>query len=148
MQINNTVTRAFSVLVLGLAASLALGACADESSGGGDEVSFAVDVQPILMERCGGCHLKEANGAGKLSLGTNAELAYAALVDQTTMNTSCANLKRIDSTNHDPMQSSLFVKIVGTTCGKQMPAGMMPVLLTDVQIEVFRRWIAAGAPNN
>jgi hypothetical protein len=113
-------------------------------------VSFAADVVPILLARCGGCHLKDSAGAGGLSMGTMAQFAYQTLVDQDTVlaNPTCGDLKRVDPMNHDPMQSSLYVKLIGPSCGKQMPAGMMPVPLTPEQIELIGRWIAEGALDN
>jgi mono/diheme cytochrome c family protein len=144
MKISNTVWSSSFVLAFGLL----VGACADEGNGGEDPVSYAAEVQPILVEHCGGCHLKERDGAGKLSFGMNGELAYAALVDQPTSNSSCAQLKRVDSSSTDPMQSSLYVKLVGTTCGKKMPAGMTPIALTDAELATVRQWIVEGAPNN
>jgi hypothetical protein len=101
------------------------------------------------MARCGGCHLKDTAGAGMLSMGTQAQLAYDALVGQMTVNVNCNTLKRVDTAQADPMQSSLYLKIVGTTCGKRMPAGMnMPPPLTDEQIMLVGRWISEGAQNN
>jgi hypothetical protein len=140
---------AFSVLSV-LALGLSLGACAGEEDTGSDEpvISFSADLMPIVMERCGGCHLKDVDGAGKLSFGTTGELTYSAMIDQPTVNVACADLKRIDSTTDDPMRSSLYVKMIGTTCGKQMPAGSTPVLLTEAELELFRLWIVQGAPNN
>ena len=137
-----------SLLVLGF--GLLVGACADETlvSGGDPVVSFSADIQPLLMDHCGGCHLKPVDGSGALSFGANAELAYAALMDQPTANINCANLKRVDSSSSDPMRSSLYVKIVGTTCGKQMPAGKMPFRLTEAEMNMFRLWILQGAQNN
>ena len=113
-------------------------------------VSYNLDVVPILMARCGGCHLKAAGGAGMLSFGTQAELAYEAMVDKDTVNIDpdCADLMRIDSMDHNPERSSVYLKITGTTCGNRMPSGMNPVPLNTPQTETIRRWIEAGAPNN
>jgi hypothetical protein len=133
-----------------LALAFALGACADEgSSGNGDPViSFAADIQPLLMEHCGSCHLTESDGEGSLNMGVTAELAYTALVDQATTNTECANLKRVDSTSSDPTRSSIYVKITGGTCGDQMPDGDPSGYLSAAQVELVRQWIVQGAKNN
>ena len=113
-------------------------------------VSFALEVKPILLARCGGCHLKATGGAGGMSLGTQAELAYAAMVGQDTVNANpaCADLMRVDATSADPMKSSLYVKIVGATCGNRMPVGSNPTPLDETQVELIGRWIAEGAQNN
>ena len=65
--------------------------------------SFSADIVPILLTRCGGCHLKATGGSGGLSLGVQAELAYAALVDQDTIlvNPVCGDMKRVDPGNAD-----------------------------------------------
>ncbi len=113
-------------------------------------VSFSADLVPILLARCGGCHLKDVAGAGGLSFGVTAQLARSSLVDQDTVlaNPVCGDLMRVDSVNRDPMQSSLYVKLLGATCGKRMPSGMTAVPLPDEQIELFRRWIEEGSPDN
>jgi hypothetical protein len=65
-----------------LAFALALGACADEgSSGNGDPViSFAADIQPLLMEHCGSCHLTESDGEGSLNMGVTADKTVRDMV--------------------------------------------------------------------
>jgi hypothetical protein len=111
-------------------------------------VSLSQDIVPVLMARCGGCHLKAMGGSGGLSLGVQAELAYSALVDKPTHGAAaaCSGLKLVDPTNADATQSSLYVRLSGATCGMRMPKGQPP--LTDVQLELFQRWISQGAPNN
>src|SRR5690348_10443473 len=37
-------------------------------------VSFTTDLLPVLMARCGGCHLKDTLGAGGLSFGVQGQL--------------------------------------------------------------------------
>jgi len=111
-------------------------------------VSFAREIVPILKTRCGGCHLKDMGGAGQLSLGVQAQLAYAAMVDMPTRGAApaCASLKLVNPASADAMKSSLYVKLVGTDCGTRMPKGTPP--LPENQLELFARWIAQGAPNN
>ena len=113
-------------------------------------VSFNQDIVPILMSRCGGCHLKATGGAGGLSFGLAAELAYVAMINKPTLNldVDCNSLKVVDAENVDPMQSSLYLKLVGDTCGVRMPKGTNPTPLPDAQLELFARWIAEGAANN
>jgi hypothetical protein len=111
-------------------------------------VSFSLDVVPILQNHCGGCHLKNADGAGEMTLGTQAEFAYEAIVGVGTVIDDCAGMMRVDTESNDPMQSSLYLKIIGTSCGKLMPAGKTPKLLSEEQIETIRVWIAEGAHAN
>ncbi|MEK6237816.1 MAG: hypothetical protein N2C14_24155 [Planctomycetales bacterium] len=41
---------------------------------GGDQVSFMKTIAPMLARKCGGCHMKATNPAGKLSMRTFANL--------------------------------------------------------------------------
>jgi hypothetical protein len=109
-------------------------------------VSFSQDIVPILMTRCGGCHLKDVAGAGGLSLGIMAQLAYPALIDQPTHALTCMTKKVVDTSSTDPMQSSLYLKLIGTTCGTLMPKNQ--AALPQEQIDLFARWIAEGANDN
>jgi hypothetical protein len=109
-------------------------------------VSFSQDLVPILMTRCGGCHLKDVAGAGGLSLGVTAQLAYPAMVDQATHALACASMKIVDPASADPMSSSLYLKLSGATCGTQMPKNQ--AVLSVEQLDLFARWIAEGAQNN
>ena len=109
-------------------------------------VSFSQDIVPVLVAACGGCHLKDVAGAGGLSLGITGQLSYAAMVDHATLATACATMKIVDSTSRDPMQSSLYLKLIGATCGTQMPKGR-PALTAD-KLDLFARWIAEGSANN
>ena len=109
-------------------------------------VSFSQDVVPVLVAACGGCHLKDTLGAGGLSLGVTGQLSYSAMVDQATHATACTTMKIVDTTSRDPMQSSLYLKLIGATCGTQMPKGR-PALTAD-KLDLFAKWIAEGSANN
>ncbi len=111
-------------------------------------VSFNQEIVPILMARCGGCHLKAMGGAGGLSLGVMAELAYGALVDKPTHGPApaCSGLKLVNAASNDPTQSSLYVRLMGSSCGTRMPKGTPP--LPADQMALFARWITQGAHNN
>lgn len=109
-------------------------------------VSFSQDLVPILLTRCGGCHLKDAAGAGGLSLGTMAQLAYPAMIDQPTHALACATMKVVNKESIDPMQSSLYLKLIGATCGTQMPKNQ--AALSTEQLDLFARWIAEGSADN
>jgi hypothetical protein len=109
-------------------------------------VSFSADIVPVLMASCGGCHLKDVAGAGGLTLGVTAQLAYPAMVNQATHAASCATMLVVDANSRDPMQSSLYLKLIGATCGTQMPKGR-PALSAET-LELFARWIAEGSADN
>jgi hypothetical protein len=46
----------------------------------------------------------------------------------------------------DPANSSLMKKLTGVSLGDQMP--LRRARLNANQVEILRRWITAGAPNN
>ena len=123
---------------------------AEVPDAGPPPVSFSADLMPMVMTRCGGCHLKDALGAGGLSFGVSGQLTYLSLIDQPTHNldVDCVNLKLVDSASTDPAASSLYLKIAGDTCGTRMPKGSTAVPFGDAELELWARWIAEGAQNN
>jgi hypothetical protein len=106
--------------------------------------SFAA-VYPIIAVSCGvsSCHM-----AGKLPDLSTMEIAYTQLVGMPAQRGSCgsdAGMPRIRVVAGDPAASLLMDKLEHTmpSCGSVMPrAGMLP----QESVEIFRAWIAAGAP--
>ncbi len=130
--------------VVVVAALLAVTGCSDNGTaptgpgGGGTTVSFAVDLQPILVANCVGCH--GAGGSGGLNLSP--DVAWANLVGVET--TGYAPQQRVVAGNPD--QSVLYLKLSGASgVGDRMPQGGM---LLDDDIEKFRVWVVQGAPDN
>jgi hypothetical protein len=128
-------------------------ACAGDGTGvdngnGGDTVTFAGDVQPILSANCAfsGCHatsdIKPSGKPMNLSVGQ----AYANTVNVESL--ELAGMDRIEP--GDPDESYLVHKIQGTQADVGGGGGRMPLggQLSAAEIETIRSWIATGAANN
>ncbi len=112
--------------------SAAGGSAGGGSAGGGSaQVSFMSQVAPILVARCGTCHPTETVAEANTYVRGSG---------------SCG--ARISANN--ATTSILFQKVAGTqTCGGRMPRGCSGnSCLPQVQIDLIRDWINAGAPNN
>ncbi|RMF79771.1 MAG: hypothetical protein D6744_08840 [Planctomycetota bacterium] len=114
---------------------------------GGQEVSFADDVLPLLTERCFGCHNpngRAATGRRPIPLDLSPEKAYAQLVGATSTLDSSLTLV----TPGDPAASFLYNKLAEQEplAGRRMPLNDDP--LTDEELKKIADWIAAGAPDN
>lgn len=88
------------------------------------EISFSKNVLPILQSRCAGCH------------GTSAGLKVTTYASLMAGGVSGSPIKP-----NDPKGSLLIYK--QNTTHKSPPRGLAPD-----ELEIIKRWIAAGAPNN
>jgi hypothetical protein len=112
------------------------------------------NVEQIMDQKCatGVCHFTGFHVVGGLGVDLSHGHAYADLVNQTAIDTpnSCGGplVKPFD-----PARSYLMVKLTvpkGMQCdpqGEQMPVtdGLFQPL-DDCELDLVRRWIAAGAP--
>ncbi|TWT35715.1 Planctomycete cytochrome C [Posidoniimonas corsicana] len=90
----------------------------------GDEtVSFALDVAPILMDRCANCHV--ADNRGQLRFA-----AFQQLIDSSTLSPG------------DPARSELIQRLL-PDAERRMPQGGPP--LSDEQIATITTWVREGA---
>ena len=111
---------------------------------GSSEDRFAA-VYALIQENCTSCH-----GAGK-SYGdfSTRELAYAQLVGVSAQGKACASDASVIPVRvvaGDPETSLLILKLENRqSCGSQMPKAM---LLPQASVDVFRAWVAAGAPQH
>lgn len=106
----------------------------------GHEVSFSGDVLPLLASCSGYCH------PGNYSpMGLGPHEAWANLVNAPSAGCDDRRL-RVTPGDPDPKRSYLMAKLLGVDMcsGGVMPGGGMPA----EDIEVIRRWIAAGAQND
>jgi mono/diheme cytochrome c family protein len=101
---------------------------ADDGGDGGQTVSFALDIQPVLTQDCIICH----GGAGGLSVDT-----YAGLMTGGTSGPIVVA--------GDPDQSLLIRRLEGTVT-PTMPLNAPP--LTSPEIDRIKQWILEGALNN
>jgi len=97
--------------------------------------------------RCNFCHGLPANDRsnGNLSMGTDRASAYAALMGKVAAGSACKGRPLVIA--GQPETSLLVEKLSeNPVCGSRMPLGGN--LLTDVQREMVRGWIAAGAKDD
>ena len=109
-------------------------------------VSFATQIQPIFTSTCTGAQCHDATQPAS-GLQLTAGVAYGALVGISANEAPCTSYKLV--VPGQPDQSYLVFKLQGTgacSSGSQMPKGMPA--LAPAQIQLFRDWIANGAPNN
>jgi hypothetical protein len=109
-------------------------------------VSFASQLQPILNASCQGaqCHDATLPASGLL---LTAGASYSSLVGPSSMEAPCTSYKRV--VPGQPDQSYLIFKLQGSgACfsGSRMPKAMPA--LAPAQLQLFRDWVANGAPNN
>jgi hypothetical protein len=110
------------------AASLAGRAAAAESPAIGD-IRYDRDVRPILAEHCLGCHGPDAGSRqADLRLDVADSVAAGAIVPG------------------DPAKSELLRRVVSTEADVRMPPPEHGPGLAAKEVEILRRWIAAGAP--
>lgn len=127
-------------LLLAAAGSALLVGCADEgavplSPGGGDDISYSRDVQPLWDRDCTVCHV--AGGVAGLDL--RAGYSHADLVGVPAGGYTTPRV-----TPGDPSASVLYGKLAGTGLyGGPMPDG--GPAFTAAELELVRRWIVDGA---
>ncbi|MBK9304975.1 MAG: hypothetical protein IPM94_14150 [bacterium] len=129
--------------ILAAAGLALLVGCADEgavllSPGGGDELLYARDIQPLWDRGCTGCHF----AGGTAGLDLTADSSHAALVGVPATGYAADRV-----TAGDPDASVLFGKLAGNGLyGGLMPEG--GPALSAPELELVRRWIAGGALDN
>ncbi|MFO0818588.1 MAG: c-type cytochrome domain-containing protein [Pirellulales bacterium] len=119
-----------SVATSGLAASQAW---ADEPAGSAAEVSYHKVIRPLFQANCHGCHQPAKAGGNYVmtsfeSLLKGGESGEAAVIAG------------------QPDKSELLSQIVTMNGQAAMPKGKPP--LTPAQVDLVRRWIAAGAKDD
>lgn len=135
-----------SVSVLLVWMTVVIVSCSGDENGvtpppGGQQVSFATQVQPIFTASCAvpGCHVPGGSAPFSLASGSS----RGNLVDQPATTSSCSFL-RVKPFVAD--SSVLYRRISGTSCGAQMPLGRTPISSSSQQL--IRDWINQGALNN
>jgi hypothetical protein len=106
----------------------------------GEVVSYARDVEPLVIKRCVGCH---AGTEAKAGLVLEPGKGYGDLVGRPS--TQAPNVLLV--VPGDPEASYLWRKLEGTTAvGKGMPRGMLGFrALPPEELNRIRRWIEEGA---
>jgi hypothetical protein len=108
---------------------------------------YAMAFPPTTNARCEFCHSMPPTdvGNGKLHVGSDQQTAYAALVGKVSASAQCMGLPLVVPSQPD-MSLLLHKLSPNPPCGSRMPLGGTP--FTDVQLEMVRSWIAAGAKND
>lgn len=96
----------------------------DKPAAGAGTISFVKDVAPIIVSRCGNCHVR--NSRGDLSMATYDSLMKGSKAGKVVF-------------AGDPSGSVVIEKIVG----KEMPPNGAGI--PDAETEKLKKWIAEGA---
>lgn len=108
---------------------------AEQSAGAVESPTFADNIEPLLNERCGACHIRRTRG--KFSLATYDDLL--------TGGRHGSPIEAGDAEN------SLIIQVLRAPREdlniRQMPTNRR-LRLTEEEIELIARWIDAGALNN
>ena len=99
-------------------------------AGGAEQVDYTKDIKPILRDRCYACH-------GALQQNNGLRLDTAELLKRGGKHGPAFIARK-------PEQSLLLTKVSATDLSERMPPE--GDALKSEQIELLRRWIAAGAP--
>lgn len=100
-----------------------------DQGNGAAAINFATDILPVLKGRCESCHAGSSAAAGL-------DLTTAAGVKKGGVSGSLFNLKA-------PGSSLLLARLRGDGGKDRMPVGYAP--FTPEQMDLFKRWIEAGA---
>ncbi|MFZ5469163.1 MAG: hypothetical protein ACOZIN_06945 [Myxococcota bacterium] len=110
----------------------------------GGMISLSRDLLPKWNGFCTPCHTTRTDG--QLNLGNRDGGTYQDLINRPTVAPQCLATVPVRVAPGNPMGSSLYRKVIDTTCGPKMPSG--GVTLPACEIEMMRAWIAQGAQNN
>ncbi len=114
-----------------------LGLCsvlADDASAGAPAVDYQRDVQPILAERCFHCHGRDA---ATREGGLRLDLRESALEGGDSGSPAIVPDK--------PEESELIRRVTCDDEDEAMPPAEEDKRLSDAQVEIFKKWISAGA---
>ncbi len=103
------------------------GSAVEESAVPAGDVTFASAIQPIIAEKCAGCHVEEQKGG--LSLAS--------------LESALAGGKKGGDIVAGDGEGSLLYQMVAGLAEKRMPPKGDP--LTDDQIATIKAWIDGGA---
>ena len=119
-----------------LSTSLLVAAASSGARAAEEQVSYKLDVQPILQSRCTSCH--QPGGEGYQVSGLDLT-SYQGLMKGTKHGAIVVP--------GDPLTSNLMVLVEGRAHPKvRMPHGQRPLL--KQQTEILRLWVKQGAKDN
>ena len=121
------------VAILALVAGIGFGAAKAATE---EQVSYKLDVQPILVSRCGNCHSPGGEGYQKSGLDLT---SYHGLMTGTKHGAIVVP--------DEPLRSNLVVLIEGRADPSlRMPHSGPPLL--KAQVQIIRDWVRQGAKDN
>lgn len=119
-----------------LSTSLLVAVASSAARAAEEQVSYKLDVQPILQSRCTSCH--QPGGDGYQASGLDLT-SYQGLMKGTKHGAIVVP--------GDPLTSNLMVLVEGRADPKvRMPHGQRPLL--KQQTEILRLWVKRGAKDN
>jgi Planctomycete cytochrome C len=119
-----------------LSASLLVAVAWSGAHAAEEQVSYKLDVQPILQARCSQCHTPGGKGFQTSGLDLT---SYEGLMKGTKHGPMVVP--------GDPLTSNLIVLVEGRAKPEvRMPHGQRPLL--KQQTEILRLWVKQGAKNN
>ncbi|MGZ9020275.1 MAG: c-type cytochrome domain-containing protein [Rhodoplanes sp.] len=119
-----------------LSASLLVAVASSAARAAEEQVSYKLDVQPIIQSRCTSCH--QPGGEGYQASGLDLT-SYQGLMKGTKHGAIVVP--------GDPLTSNLMVLVEGRAHPKvRMPHGQRPLL--KQQTEILRFWVKQGAKDN
>lgn len=124
------------LLLMAAAAAVSVSLSVGISANAAEEVSYRLDVQPILDSRCVACHKPGGEGMQKSGLDLT---TYAGLMKGTKHGSIVVP--------GDPVLSNLNVLVEGRASSEvRMPHNQRPLL--KQQTLILRDWVKQGAKNN
>jgi hypothetical protein len=114
-----------------------------ETTGDGDGLSYAADIQPIWDQSCVGCHMD--GGFAELFVHLDGD-SYGNVVG--VLSVQATDKQLIEAGN--AADSYLIAKLRNTQeaaggSGDLMPGGAMPVPLPEATIAMIEQWVNEGA---
>ena len=124
-----------TALVTGsVSATILVAACWSQATAATEEISYELDVFPILQSRCVACHAPDGEGYKTSGLDLS---SYEGLMKGTKHGPIVVP--------GEPLTSNLNVLIEGRA-QVQMPHNQRPLLKS--QQEIIREWVKQGAKDN
>jgi hypothetical protein len=106
-------------------------------------VRFSADIQPVFNASCVACH-QGASAGGGMTLENGR--AFAGIVNQPSSQAAMARVAPYNPDNSYLVRKLEDTHIQAGGSGARMPLNANP--LPAAQIDLVRRWISLGAPNN
>ncbi|MGM0945721.1 MAG: PSD1 and planctomycete cytochrome C domain-containing protein [Bacteroidota bacterium] len=101
-----------------------------------EQISYNFHIRPILSDKCFACHGPDANKRESNLRLDQAESAYQALEESPG---------KFAIVSGEPNNSELYHRIISEDPSEQMPPPNSNLTLSDLEINLIKKWIAQGA---